>query len=221
MTNLTVEEQALISNMNKRLKTLELLLDEALEKETPETLKQWLASKRKNRTCNNNCSDVCGECQPAAKDEYSPFGTKLKDAIDTTEGEVEYKKMLTESMMNITKGKIYKCYYQNGEDAYTLIDDTGKIDKGWDVGCFEHKTYTHAEFLAQEQAPIETEQRWKPKLGEKYWVISMTFDFQIGWLLWDNYLDDKYYKSGNCFKTEQEAQKAAEAIKQYLSTNKF
>ena len=46
LSNLTVEEQDLISDMNERLKRLEVLLDEALEKETPETFKQWLADKR-------------------------------------------------------------------------------------------------------------------------------------------------------------------------------
>jgi hypothetical protein len=102
-------------------------------------------------------------CNP----EYSLPQFKPYQPINTTEGEVEYRKMLTESMMNITKGKIYKCYYQKGEDAYSIIDDIGNIDKGWDVGCFEHKTYTHAEFLAQEQAPIETEQTWEEKITAK------------------------------------------------------
>ena len=65
----TAEDLSLIEQIDKRLKYLEALLDEALEKETPESLKQWLEGKRKNRTCNNNCSDVCGECQPTAKGE--------------------------------------------------------------------------------------------------------------------------------------------------------
>jgi hypothetical protein len=87
------------------------------------------------------------------------------EPIDTTEGEFEYRKMLTESMMNITKGKIYKCYYQKGEDAYTIINDIGNMDKDWDVGCFEDKTYTHAEFLAQEQGK-EWKEGFMPKYGE-------------------------------------------------------
>jgi len=134
MTNLTeqdkaklsTQEQVLISNMDERLKRLELLLDEALEKETPETLKQCLDNKRK---------------QP----------------IDTTEGE-----------------------------------------------------------------PIETEQRWKPKYDDRYWFVTIAGDVIVAsYPCKDTALDKKYYNSGNCFKTEQEAQKAAEAIKQYLSINKF
>jgi hypothetical protein len=126
--------------------------------------------------------------------------------IDTTEGEVEYKKMLTESMMNITKGKIYKCYYQKGEDAYTIINDIGNMDKDWNVVCFEDKTYTHAEFLAQEQAPIEKQQRWSVN------VIPMPQNF-------NDHKISIYLNDGVLSMTE--AQKLAEAIKQYLSTNKF
>jgi hypothetical protein len=146
----------------------------------------------------------------------------LIQPIDTTEGEFEYRKMLTESMMNITKGKIYKCYYQKGEDAYTIINDIGNMDKDWSVVCFEDKTYTHAEFLAQEQgkepnpnvikfydkyfekaktiAPIETEQRWNVntrKNNSKFEVIVYSIE------------------------SEQQANKIKEAIKQYLITNKF
>jgi hypothetical protein len=134
MTNLTsdnnaklsTQEQILISSMDERLKRLELLLDEALEKETPETLKQWLADKRN---------------QP----------------IDTTKGE-----------------------------------------------------------------PIETEQRWKPKHGQKYFVVDFINEGLINWYDCENDdIDKLFIKNNNCFKTEQEAQKAAEAIKQCLSANKF
>lgn len=39
-------DKELIADMNERLKKLEILLDEALAKETPESLTQWLLSKR-------------------------------------------------------------------------------------------------------------------------------------------------------------------------------
>ena len=73
-----------------------------------------------------------------------------------------------------------------------------------------------------EGEPIETEQRWKPKYDDTYWFITIAGDVYVAsYTCKDTALDKKYYKSGNSFKTEQEAQKAAEAIKQYLSTNKF
>jgi hypothetical protein len=131
----------------------------------------------------------------------------LIQPIDTTEGEVEYRKMLTKSMVNITKGKIYKCYYQKGEDAYTIIDDIGNMDKDWNVVCFEDKTYTHADFLAQEQgkelAPIKTEQS-----VEKYKFFTGNNDVSYEVLILG-------------IESPEQANKIKEAIKQYLSTNKF
>lgn len=203
MTELPKEDKALISDMNERLKRLEDII-----------------------------ADRMSPC----------IAEEIIQPIDTTEGEVEYRKMLTESMMNITKGKIYKCYYQKGEDAYTIINDIGNMDKDWNVVCFEDKTYTHAEFLAQEQgkepnpnvikfydkyfkkaktiAPIETEQRCKPKLLEVYYYINEQFKVS-GTNFTHSEIDNPRILAGNCFKTEQEAQKVAEAIKQYLTTNKF
>ena len=74
-----------------------------------------------------------------------------------------------------------------------------------------------------ELAPIETEQRWKPKYEEEYWHI----DFNVyGIIIKKSFnhgaaMNVTHIQTNNCFKTEQEAQKAAEAIKQYLSANKF
>ena len=71
-----------------------------------------------------------------------------------------------------------------------------------------------------EGEPIETEQRWEPKLLEDYYYINDLFKVRK-----TNYthhdLDRPRILAGNCFKTEQEAQKVPEAIKQYLITNKF
>jgi hypothetical protein len=75
-----------------------------------------------------------------------------------------------------------------------------------------------------ELAPIETEQpgeRYKPtEVRERYFYIS-----DYGEILsaeWFNdYLDRTRHLICNCFETKEAAQEAAEAIKQYLSTNKF
>jgi len=74
-----------------------------------------------------------------------------------------------------------------------------------------------------EGEPIETEQRWQPTYLVKYWYIgSNDGQFFVADFHWGNdNVDFVNYDTGNCFKTEQEAKKAAEAIKQYLSTNKF
>jgi hypothetical protein len=73
-----------------------------------------------------------------------------------------------------------------------------------------------------EGEPIETEQRWKPKYDDRYWFVTIAGDVIVAsYPCKDTVLDKKYYNAGNCFETKEAAQKAAEAIKQYLSINKF
>jgi hypothetical protein len=85
--------------------------------------------------------------------------------------------------------------------------------KNGKLECADFEYWTPTNGWA-ELAPIETEQRWKPKLGEKYWIVTGYCEVEQIIYLWGN----GYVEAGNCFKTEQEAQKAAEAIKQYLTT---
>jgi hypothetical protein len=69
-----------------------------------------------------------------------------------------------------------------------------------------------------EGEPIETEQRWKPKSLEVYYYINDHFK------VWETKfthpdLDNPRILAGNCFKSEEQANKIKEAIKQYLSTS--
>jgi DNA-binding PadR family transcriptional regulator len=66
------------------------------------------------------------------------------------------------------------------------------------------------------------QKRWKPSEGQLYYYVKFTKKDKISSFTWvSDEADVDIYELGNCFKTEQEAQKAAEAIKQYLSTNRF
>ena len=48
--------------------------------------------------------------------------------------------------------------------------------------------------------------RWKPKDGDVYYGVVA--DGTIKYIIWDNdIVDNGYYKLGNCFETEEEAQK--------------
>jgi hypothetical protein len=148
---------------------------------------------------------------------YFSKGQETKQPIDTTEG--EYVRCIEWNGELYTAGKIYQVV--NG----IIIDDRGFNDDYADL--IKHQPFfepaTHAEFLAQEQAPIETEQRWKPNVNDIYWTLR----FDNGRCIPERLVSigdlyDLYrYENNNCFKSEQEAQKAAKAIKQYLSTNKF
>ena len=132
--------------------------------------------------------------------------------------EVEYKVMLSECGLSTTKGRIYECYYQKGEDAYTIIDDLGNRNRGWDVGCFSHSKSTREAYLSQQEQPKEeVKERWKPKLFDIYFYIKE--DFTIHSTKYSHpSLDDTRINAGNCFKTKQEAQSAATKIKALLQT---
>lgn len=62
---------------------------------------------------------------------------------------------------------------------------------------------------------VEVKERWKPRKGERYFFIC-----DIGFVkfnYWDNdVVDHDYYKFGNCFKTEEEAQRASEMVRKFL-----
>ena len=90
-----------------------------------------------------------------------------------------------------------------------------KVDKFITNECYQGIDTTEGE-------PIETEQRWQPSYGVKYWYIgSNDGQFFVADFHWGNDdVDFVNYDTGNCFKTKEAAKKAAEAIKQYLSMNK-
>lgn len=53
--------------------------------------------------------------------------------------------------------------------------------------------------------------RWKPKEGGKYWYIN------TDWITWFNdSIDRKRHKMGNCFKTKKEAERKRKQILKVL-----
>lgn len=60
--------------------------------------------------------------------------------------------------------------------------------------------------------------KWRPEYGEQYYVISLR-TVEVGRYTWnDDAVDDLLYNTSNCFKTEEEATKMLEAIKQLLTS---
>ena len=58
--------------------------------------------------------------------------------------------------------------------------------------------------------------KWKPKVGEQYWVIAHLdcvehFDWEP-----DNEFDVRHYKIGNCYRTKKEAMQALRRVKKAL-----
>lgn len=57
--------------------------------------------------------------------------------------------------------------------------------------------------------------RWKPKINETYWFITGSNTIMRS--VWaDTFLDNEYFKFGNCFRTREEAEAAAERVKKAL-----
>jgi hypothetical protein len=66
--------------------------------------------------------------------------------------------------------------------------------------------------MAEEE---KLKERWKPKVGEKYYWIDPDGDRHYS--TWnDDKFDKKRHAFGNCFRTESEAQSAAEKVKALL-----
>lgn len=60
-------------------------------------------------------------------------------------------------------------------------------------------------------------ERWKPKHGDRYWVIDACYRKGVRPVNWVNdVIDNTTYSFGDCFKTEAEAQVAAEKVKALL-----
>lgn len=60
-------------------------------------------------------------------------------------------------------------------------------------------------------------ERWKPGIGQAYWVVDLCYNKKVRPSSWANdYIDNNCYSCNNCFKTEAEAQAAAEKVKALL-----
>lgn len=80
--------------------------------------------------------------------------------------------------------------------------------------------------IAEIEKKIEKEQekekgrRWKPQEGDIYWFISNSG--LVGSSQWDNhYIDRERYLIGNCFKTKEDAEFAAEKLKVIAELKEF
>ena len=77
----------------------------------------------------------------------------------------------------------------------------------------------HYKLITDNEQPItEQKQRWQPAYGCKYWYIGIDdgnifiSDFHWG----NDDVDFIYHDTANCFKTQEEAERAAQAIRETL-----
>lgn len=94
----------------------------------------------------------------------------------------------------------------NRKDKYTYkIAEDGLLYKSTTFNWSISSLGTIGKLLDGDVKPIP--KPWKPKKGEKYFYYSnSTYFCGIHSCMWtDEYLDFLLWKSGNCFKTEEEA----------------
>lgn len=107
-------------------------------------------------------------------------------------GTISYNQYWTESssIRNATPEEIQELNDQLAEDGKRWNPDTMQIEK----------------------------LRWKPRFGEIYYFIDLfPIDTPIRTHRWiDDNIDKGYYKTNNCFKTEEEAKTKLEQIKKLL-----
>ena len=60
-------------------------------------------------------------------------------------------------------------------------------------------------------------ERWMPEIEDVYWTVDFGYTKEVRSVRWVNdKIDNMTYKSGNCFRTEAEAEAAAEKVKALL-----
>lgn len=72
--------------------------------------------------------------------------------------------------------------------------------------------------LAATQPPSELEV-WQPKEGERYWIIGHACNLYAV-TYYDNFIDADFLELGNCFKTKEEAQAAADNLRAWWLSRK-
>lgn len=95
----------------------------------------------------------------------------------------------------------HSCRYATPEEIQELNDQLEAEGKRWNPDTMQIEKL-----------------RWKPKNGEEYFHIMRSVgNFQTVQYVWcDDTLDRTLYKTGNCFKTKEEAEAKLEQIKKLL-----
>ena len=61
--------------------------------------------------------------------------------------------------------------------------------------------------------------RWQPKIGERYFYVDLELQNSVGTHSYvADSVDQSNYRHYNCFQTKEQAQKAAEKVKELLKS---
>ena len=115
--------------------------------------------------------------------------------------------------------------------GFSFYNNSFPISYGWVMEnfrlCTEHEKqemldYMHSNGVDWDEVNMEVVPYiWKPKEGEKYWLINR--NGQVGWRIYHIYngLDMTSVDANNCFKTEELAMPYAEEFKRILKERKL
>lgn len=128
---------------------------------------------------------------------------------------------------------IFKCYHNDGSGRGMSYFNTetnpvkGFENKCWDMDSFRHATAEERQYLFDkmkerglhwdaEMKRVE-KIRWRAKEGGKYWTLSLSSFLEILEAREDDLdCDQDSWECGNYFKTKEQAERAAEVIKETL-----
>ena len=126
---------------------------------------------------------------------------------------------------------IFKCYHNDGSGRGMSYFNTeanpvkGLENKCWDMDSFRQATDEERQHLFDkmkdrglhwnaEQKRVE-KIRWRAKKGDRYWKLSSDLHM-LGMQEDNDDFDQDSWECGNYFKTQEQAERAAEAIKETL-----
>lgn len=111
------------------------------------------------------------------------------------------------------KRPIFCPYYRNTRADWRVIDEVHGLENIKD----EIPNSENADVEVPNEV-VEVKELWKPKVGESYWIIELYPIIGAFQVTSDGFInkDEKLYNFGNCFRTEEEAEKALEKVKETL-----
>ena len=120
-------------------------------------------------------------------------------------------------MLGLELGEKFELTYDDG----TIDEDTYKIEENG----FYYKNKQSEDWLAEPSTTVNklingyckaVPKPWKPKFGEQYWSYSLKINRTCCNMFGEFIEDYAMWKSGNCFRTEEEAKTKGKEIMEKL-----
>lgn len=117
--------------------------------------------------------------------------------------------------MNIKLGDILKCKVNVNTESRKVL---GILNNLYFLSNYSnHNSYYDCYTLEEIEEAFELpKEKWVPKNEEKYFFVTQNGGVTFYYFVSEDSINEKILKHGNYFKTEKEAQEAADKIKELL-----